>query len=350
MDCNIFRKKLPDLVEDNISFDMKEAMLQHICECEACRAIYEDELAVDEILKKGLSVRPESFRSLRSDIMKNIDKNKYGKSPIKRLIYHFKKYKGTYTSMAAVIAIGIFITPYIVKNGLVGSMKKAEDFNVANKPSAAAKDSMENSSLAMERSTEAPRIEGFAEKKSESIVARNENHREYTPKFEKIALDKNFTPVFNTSWEESLSKKYSATVEGKGYEALEEGIANIIVKEVNTGSQWSYNLLESEQKQFTPIRVKWIDDENLLVIIGFGYGTIDLGGELYILNINTAQCRKVDAQQSLILNDKSQITKINSITMESENKFIANVEVLVYDDDNYITSHREEGKVYFKLE
>jgi hypothetical protein len=41
----------------------------------------------------------------------------------------------------------------------------------------------------------------------------------------------------------------------------------------------------------TPKRVRWIDDNILLVVIGYGYGTHNLGGSLYIYNIKNSELK-----------------------------------------------------------
>lgn len=352
MDCNVFRKRLTDLIEDNLSYDMKEAMLQHICECEVCRAIYEEELSIDEIIRKGLSVNPQSFRSLRSDIMKNIDKNKYGKSPLKKLLYHMKKYRATYTTMAALIVIAVFVTPYIMKNGLGSSMKKDSSFqNAASSTDNSFAKESKSQDLNISSSGANGNLESYAAKETKEAPTAGESNKalmreaSYMPRFEKKQLDKSFKVTFNTPWQNSLNKEYSATVEGKGNQAQEEGIGNIILKDLSTKGQYSFSLLDNEQKQFSPKAVQWIDNEKLLVIVGHGQGTVDRGGDLYILNINTSQVVKADPLNSLNISDKRQITKILSVKLLSTNEVETKVEILVYDDDNYNISHNEEGTI-----
>jgi hypothetical protein len=167
----------------------------------------------------------------------------------------------------------------------------------------------------------------------------------YLPKLEKKSLDKTYkVSDFITPYEYSLNRKYSATVVGKGKQATEEGIANIVVKEISTGNQWSFEIADNT-KQFSPKFVKWIDDENLLVIIGFGYGTVHLGGDLYILNTATSQVTKADPTNSAKLDNKSEITRIFSVKELESKELEIGVEVLVFDDENYNETHRENRTI-----
>lgn len=342
MECKVFRKRLTDLIEDNISHDLKEAMLEHIAECEACRALYEEELSIDETITKGLSIDPTSFRSLRADIMKSIDKDKYGRSPLKKLLYHIRKYRGTYTSVAAVITAAIFITPYISKNGIGFSARKTESREQANTAlQKGAKPASE--SLARSIAPEASDRQN-ALKSADNNIFSAQNEEPYIPKFKKFDIDKTYKATFNTPWKTSDSKRYSATVEGKGEGAIEEGIGKVILKDSQTGEQWSFELIENE-KQFTPKNVAWIDDETLLVIIGYGYGRVSLGGDIYFLNINTSEVTKADPENKAKTDEKSQITKVLAVKKLSTKELELNLEMLVYEDEVLNKNHTENRTI-----
>jgi hypothetical protein len=341
MDCNIFRKRINDLLEDNLSYDLREAMLEHIKGCEVCSALYKEELEIDEMFMAGLSADTQNFRSLRSDIMKNIDKNRYGGSTAKRLFKHFKNYIATYTSLVAVIAVFVFLVPYVKAHGLLNTTK------AINMPEA--KSSTQNSSISTKSKGTEDNALGIADNNStkqavmnalDDNKAKNNVDTLYTPKFEKKTLDKNINAKFNTPLKISLNKKYSATVEGKGTEAQEEGIGSIILKDLNSGNQWSFSLVDN-QRQYSPKAVEWVDDENVLVIVGFGYGMVNQGGGIYLLNINTALAAKADPENTAKLDYKSEITKIQSVKMQETNMLSVEVEVLVYEDSSLNKNHRE---------
>lgn len=158
------------------------------------------------------------------------------------------------------------------------------------------------------------------------------------PKFEKVQLDKNTQVTFATPWRHSASGKFSACIEGKGPEAHEEGIAKVYAKE-NSGSMWSLQL-EDKSKKNTPMYLEWWDDENLLVIIGYGYGTVSLGGNLYVVNINSAKSAVLveNKNSNNEIDPKQQITKV---TKENDN---IRYDMIVYEDDNLI-KYNKDSKV-----
>jgi hypothetical protein len=224
--------------------------------------------------------------------MKSIDKNKYGTSPMKKFINHLKKYRGTYTSLAAVVAAVIFITPYLSKTGIAFGAKKSAAPESAHKvmqpqmtqsASNASADNAASKGIAPKNQVESK----TAENNTLSITSADVS----IPRFEKKLLDKDYKPKFNTPWQTSLSKQYSATLEGRGVGAQDEGVAVIVVKQTSTGQQWSFSLLDNDMQQISPRFIYWVDNENLLVVVGLAQGHASLGGNLYMLNINT--CWKV---------------------------------------------------------
>jgi hypothetical protein len=346
MDCKIFRKRLTDLIEDNISYDLKDAMLEHLTECEVCRALYEEELSIDETIKRGLSIDPRFFNSSRADIMKSIDKNKYGTSLIKKLMNHLSKYKGTYTSVAAVIVAAIFITPYIGRTGISFGAKKSASFENAN---SLVKSIAENARGTADLKIEAPQAqakrEGTGAAQDSSLLIKSAEVETYNPSFEKKPLDRQYKPSYSTVWEYSESKKISAAVEGRGEASQDEGVATIIVKNEETGEQWAFNLLGNEMQQKTSKFVRWIDDENLLVIVGLAQGHASLGGHLYMLNINSLETTNADPENKANLQNGSEIMKIAATKILPNNQLEITVEVSVYDDDIQNKYHVENRTI-----
>ncbi|WP_446897960.1 DUF4652 domain-containing protein [Clostridium sp. LBM24168] len=145
--------------------------------------------------------------------------------------------------------------------------------------------------------------------------------------FAKKELDSNTKIDFNTQWKNSENNTYSATIEGKGEEALEEGQGKIIVKGNN--KIYSFGLVNNSQK--SPKSIEWADDENLMVVIGMSMGTVSKGGNLYMLNVNTEKVFLVLDTPS----DKQQVMSVQ----KNGNKL--DIKVNVYDDDVYNKSHIE---------
>lgn len=150
-------------------------------------------------------------------------------------------------------------------------------------------------------------------------------------KFIKKKLSNNMKINFNTPWQSSGNKEYSASIEGKGEEALEEGQGKIIVKGHN--EVYSFELVNNPKK--SPKFIEWADNKNLLVIIGESRGTVSKGGNLYILNVDTGKTR-------ILLQTSSNKQQIMSIKKEG-NKL--SLRVNVYDDDIYNKSHVENWTI-----
>lgn len=348
MDCSIFRKKLQDLTQENLSYDLREAMLEHAKNCKQCSALYNEEIEIDKMFETALSIDTQNFRSLRNDIMKNIDRKKYGSSPVKKLLRHLKNNMPIYTTLAAAVFMLAIIIPYVRIHGVAGTKKS---FSLSVPQAANASKGNMDASKSVQADARNTLTAGEASVKSALNDEVRESAQEskkdevYVPSFAKKTLDKNTAVKFNTPWENSKNNKFSASVEGKGSEALEEGIGTIIVKDVGSADMWGFSLLNNDIKQFSPKAVKWIDDENLLVIVGLGYGHFTQGGDLYILNINSAKAAKADPANTAKLFNKSEITKILSFKAVNSENLNIDVEVRVFDDSIYNASHRENRSI-----
>jgi hypothetical protein len=149
--------------------------------------------------------------------------------------------------------------------------------------------------------------------------------------FTKTKLADDASVEFNTPWKDSEDGSYSACIEGKGSEALEEGQGKIIVK--GNDSVYSFSIKDNAKK--TPKSIEWADNENLLVVISYATGTVAKGGNLYMLNVNTGDTYLVLDTQS----DKKQIMSA------SKNGSKLELKVNIYDDDVYNESHIENWSI-----
>lgn len=158
------------------------------------------------------------------------------------------------------------------------------------------------------------------------------------PGFTKTALAKNTKAAFATPWKTSPGNKLSACIEGKGPEAKEEGIAKIYFKD-STGNMWQLALSDNK-KQNTPMHIEWWDDNNLLVVIGYGYGTVSLGGNLYLINVESGKT-------ALLIENKDSSNKPDPkqqvISASRDNNDIK-YEVAVY-EDNTLNKYHIENRV-----
>ncbi|MHB9928331.1 DUF4652 domain-containing protein [Clostridium botulinum] len=171
------------------------------------------------------------------------------------------------------------------------------------------------------------------EKKDEKEVSEKTNFS----KVEKEEIvDKKFQGKNNTEWKESEQKKYSAIVEGKGNNGEEEGIGKVYLKENNTNKLWLLKINEIKDQK-SPKFLYWIDDENLLVIIGHGYGTVSKGGNLYCINVKNDTITPVYEAKD----NKHEVISAEKVK-DNSGKTSLILTLNVYEDDNFIKSHKEK--------
>lgn len=340
MNCSTFRKKLYDYMEQNMTFDMREAMETHMKNCATCREIYEEEKALDDSFREAFNINTGNFTSSRAEIMKNIDKNRYTGSAINKLGYHLKKFRMNYLASAAILALAFFTAPYINNLRQAEMPESTQDI--------AGNQGMNKAELARES---APQMRSFAKDSgSTEEMAKSEpednqlriaeaskensimSFSRYMPKFQITAVDPKTEIKFGTPWKASPAGKFGVSIDGKGTNAAEEGIAELLINDKSTNSKWTLSLIEND-RQFTPKFVEWYDEENLIVIVGFSHGTVSPGGEIFKVNINTGSTELIYGVES----DLEQVVSFKRANNELQ------LQVIIYKDDQmneYTTEQR----------
>lgn len=87
---------------------------------------------------------------------------------------------------------------------------------------------------------------------------------------------------FGTPWKSNPSGKKSLAIEGRGPEALEEGVGFIYLKE---GDNITSIILDSKGDNLAPKYVEWCSDNEFLVYMVNRYGRVNTGGTLYKVNV-----------------------------------------------------------------
>lgn len=349
MNCSTFKSKLNDYIEGNISYDLKDAMLQHTTECEVCKKIEESELLIEKNFRKAIKNDEITFNSSRSDIIRSIDKKRYSKSFINKLYYHTKRFKALYAVSAVILMCSIFLMDYAKPYYWKETSSKSTDILYEHKDSTLAQ--KEEKKEIVNTVENIPKVnEQPISSKTEAVQSVNNDKKEkiYIPSFTKKNVDSNFqvdVKKNSTTFKESANKKYKASIIGKGAQAQEEGVGKVYIEDLNSGEKWSLELVQDNRKN-TPKDIEWLDDENMLVIVGEAYGTITRGGKLYLLNSKTMKVCEVDATNQAKLDEKG-MGEIVSVLSVKENS----IEILVniYDDDNFINSHSEKRIISISL-
>ena len=141
----------------------------------------------------------------------------------------------------------------------------------------------------------------------------------------------------NTPWEASPLGTYTATIEGKGEMAKEEGYSHIIIKNEKSSALLKLTLVDEEKNKITAKDLEWIDESNMFVIIGQPFGTVTKGGKIYKVNV-------VSGETSLYVNTTSK----EEYTAVKKSGSVFSFEKYVYDDDNFITGHKVSGTLELK--
>lgn len=327
MNCSTFLKRLDDYIEGSLSMDMEIAMEKHIEDCSSCKAYYEEELKIEKAFKSVIENKDIVFKSSRSSIMDSIDKNMYEKRFSKRMILYFKRYKFIYSTCAALLIGFISLAPYISnKMNESSGQKLAKDIAPKN---------------AMLRKAEP---ESFMIKSSgqENEVRKEVDTALISPTVfleEKYAFqisNLETKSLSSSNWKDSPDKKFSAVVEGQNVDGTEEGIHPIILRENATKKIYKFSF-KDEAIQYAPKKLQWWDDKNLLVTIGYGFGTITKGGDLFIVNIDTGNTYSVYKTQD----DKREVIDVEKVS-NNDGSISIKLKLNVYEDENYLESHVEE--------
>ena len=330
MNCNTFKKKLYDYMEESVVHDMKEAMEKHIEECSGCKYLYEEEIRLDEALRNAFKVENVNFSSSRAAIIKSIDKNKYSNDPVNKASYHMRKYQMRYIASAAVLLMAFMMAPYIssIKNG---SKSEGSGMKIASDQGKAGIMSMEGLAKGTAESASLKSGDMVAHENMDTQKAREKVV--YIPKLEK--RERKEAVIFARPWSELAGTKLKATVDGRGDKAQEQGDGTIVVMNAETNKMYELYLVDN-QAQYAPTFVTWFDSNNLLAVINYSQGRVTHGGDLYLLNLNTLKATAI--YETYDYNE--QITRAEF----TKGKGILNLEVVVYEDD-FMNNYRTENRV-----
>lgn len=323
MNCRIFEKKLPEYLDESLLHDMKDAMEKHMDSCENCRNLYNQEMEFDKFFSNALQSEDMKFNSCRAEIIKEIDKNRYGKSPLKKIKYGMRKHKLQILSSAAVLMLTLTAMPFIIgshpqKNTLSGtaSEDKSKLLSVESQNGASDIKSPKTGSTEKSIALEDMQPIAFASDILENKV--------YVPVFERTKLEKLPDQSMSTVPKDSPDKNIQVLLNGRGPAAQDEGIADIVFQNQKDLGIWKLSVVDNEQKRMSPLSVNWYDNENVLVTMGYGNGHATFGGDLFLININTGKTLNLYPAHS---KDKSQ-----EVVSAARNGEMINIAVKQFDD------------------
>jgi hypothetical protein len=326
MNCNIFKKRLEDYALGNIPNELKISLENHMDGCESCRMMYEEESRIDSSFKMALSIEGIEFSSSRISILNTIDKNRYSKKTSNKILYNFKRYKNKYLSYAvAVIAMLVFIP--MMLNNFPGKSYKSED-TAENKTAIYKAEQDISDGTSMEKSTQ--------DNAKEDIVNNKNAIKDENPpmEFKSTVVANKELPNYEMVWKTSVDGENSAAIDVSGEQDDSFGLHVIYIKNIKTNEIVRHEIVNNDA-QYTPRNIEWWDNEHLIVVTGYAYGTVAKGSHVNSLEVNT------DVVTTLyqVKDQKQQI-----VDMEKDKNDLI-LELLIYEDDNYNISHKAVGKM-----
>jgi hypothetical protein len=330
MKCNVFRKRLEDYIMGDIPSELKSSLENHMDGCDRCKAIYEEEFRIDTSFKMALSIEGIEFNSSRTNIISAIDINRYSKRKSNKILYNFKKYKNRYLSYAvAVIAMIVFIP--MILNNFNGGSYKSEGVTENKKSIYKAEDKAINGSMP-EIST---KNKAKADEKQGEIAyyKATTNIGNHLMEFKSTIVENKELPDYEIVWKNSLDGKKSAAIDTMAERDADFGIHVIYVNDKKTNQIIRYEVVKDTQ--YTIRNIEWWDNEHLIVVTGFAYGTVSYGSDVYSLTVNTEKFSTLYQ----VKDEKQQIIGVQKV----KNDLI--LQLIIYEDENYNVSHKAVGKI-----
>lgn len=302
MKCKTFREYMYEYMEGNLSRDMEKAMDVHREQCMECRELFEEEKAIDKTFKRAFDSTYVEFSSTRTSVLESINRNKYSAKSGNKLYYKFCKDFRAYGAIAALL-IGILILAPFIRNffrtsGQINPLKYDGTIWTVN---------FDITSEEMELTED---IKGLKWSKSKdnrySMAIYNEDYSDM----------KEF--IFITD-----------RVDNKNYKLIFQGKTNVDIK---------------------ICEVKWIEDNNIMLLLSDEEGKLQGGNKLLVLNLENLSCdilyetKSRDEIFTEFTVNHNQI-RIDTVTIDETGRQIG--KGVDYVDFKDITNEENnEGKVY----
>lgn len=308
MNCNTFNDRLEDLIEENISYDLKSAMMTHMENCKECSEIYRQEIKIERDFKIAYSTEGIVFKSCRQDILKQIDGERYSKNKGSKFASHLKEYGKAYAGIAAIILAFLVFGTLIQRR-----------IGISAKSSASMPQSISNREL----QTGSSASSSMSDLKNDANAYKITEGIKFT--MESIPKDSSISAV---EWKKSPDNDYSACVEG-GPLNVDFGIRKIYLKNLKNNKLTGFSINQTASNQNTPMFLEWWSDSKyILIILGNAYGTASKGGSVYALDISTGIAYNV---YTAAYKEQVKDIKVGNAGVTCD--------ILVYDDKNFTKYH-----------
>lgn len=171
---------------------------------------------------------------------------------------------------------------------------------------------------------------------SEKIMALDNGEILYYGKYRSLFVNKDDSKTilsdYGSSYPEiSTDKSRIAYIDEVSFES----IGNLYVYDIQTKDNMQKTTYGYDQSE-TVKSIEWISDDSLLVVIGFAFGTVTQGGDLYLYDIN-------ENKLTLLL-ESEKYMEIKDAVVEND---IVTITKVIWKDDNYLEYNeiREEKSI-----
>lgn len=280
MKCSQCKEKLTEYIEGNLSTQVDEEIREHLTKCESCKSVYEKEVLDYEAFKEVFSVDKINFESITPKVMQAIDQNKYSNKSKKRQSRYI-------APIAAALFICFAISPFAlnyINNGMGKSNATAE--NASLEPFDSKLRSQSEESGAQKYSADIAKEE--AAEYDNNVVSPEDLEKANYVDLYSITTVTNPTIESNTEYILTENGTYAATIAGKGEYAQEEGIGTIYVKN-NVSNEIQEIKLKDIDSQMSPLHISWYDNNNLMIVQGYAYGTLASGVDIVVINLESSE-------------------------------------------------------------
>ncbi|MFA6940440.1 MAG: DUF4652 domain-containing protein [Clostridiaceae bacterium] len=317
MDCRIFDNKLEDFQKGKLPKDIEKAIEKHMEKCADCRAVYTLEQNMNTSFSAYFGIDQLEHKTVRNEIMKKINKNRYRKNPVKKFKYKILADKKKYMATAAVLLAVCICIPFIKNLGRL-SLSNAKTSTRLDSTGASPEYKTENAIIVKDEK-QGIQINYYKISKDEAVKMINETYN----------VTKSVT---------SPDNKKKALIYGKGEEMIEEGYSKVILQDL-TKNEYYVIELNDKSSQLTVKGITWRNNNHILAIIGYAYGMVSKGeygaasgGNVYDFNLDTREL-------SLVYKTKDDYTQVISIKRGDEFHYILNLQQIV--DANIVKEYQE---------
>jgi len=333
MNCNIFEKRLEDYMLGDISEDLKSSLDEHMEKCESCRRLYDEGVKIDTDFKTVLSIEGIKFNSSRTNIINSIDKNRYSKKASNKIFYSFRRHKSKYLSYA-VAAIAMFVFIPMMLRGITTGNYKGEAMNKDTAMYKSSEPGIAENKAATDGTSSEESMKKDNVIADNNITSAKQDEMSILLQFQSSVVAQEDLPAYKIIWETSTDGKKSAAIDIEQERDVDFGIRVFYVKDISTNKIVKYEIMNNTM-QFTPRNIEWWDNEHLIIVAGFAYGTIAQGSQVYSLDINTGEItllyRRKDIKQEIV-----EVSRVKNDLM---------LELKIYNDDTLNEFHSGVGKM-----